>query len=73
MDSIKDGLRSISLAARKAPSVGLAHLVTGVIEKMLRLSDHECKGGVFRGRELQKKFEAISCVTSTENLIFGSS
>ena len=40
-DSTKDGLRSISLAA---PSVALALLVAGVIEKMLLLSDCERKG-----------------------------
>jgi hypothetical protein len=41
---MKDGFRSISLAARRAPSVGFVRLVVGVIEKMLRLCDDECKG-----------------------------
>jgi hypothetical protein len=44
VDSTKDGLRSISLAARTAPSVALALLAADVIEKMLLLSDRERKG-----------------------------
>jgi hypothetical protein len=38
---IKDALRSMFCAARKGPSVGFVVLVAGVIEKMLRLSEHE--------------------------------
>ena len=40
---------------------------------MLRFSDHESKGDVFKGRELQKTLEEINWATSTKNLIFGSS
>ena len=42
---MNEGFRSISLAARRAPSVGFVRLVAGVIQKMLRLFDHESKGG----------------------------
>ena len=42
---MKDEFRSISLAARTAPSVGFVRLVVGVIQKILSLSDHESKGG----------------------------
>ena len=45
---MNDGFRSISLAARKAPSVGFVRLVAGVIQKMLRSFDHESKGDATR-------------------------
>jgi hypothetical protein len=42
---MKDGFPSISLADRKAPSVGFVRLVVGVRKEMLRLFDHESKRG----------------------------
>ena len=57
---MKDGFRSISLAARRAPSVGFVRLVAGVIQKMLRLSDHESKGARFRFLSVQRARRVIS-------------
>jgi hypothetical protein len=60
---MKDGLRSISLAARRAPSVGFVRLVAGVIQKMLRLSDHESNSA---------KGLALAAILQVRNIVPGA-
>jgi hypothetical protein len=47
VDSMKDGLRSITLAARKAPSVGLALLVAGVIRRCCACLIRKARARIF--------------------------